>query len=196
MGTRGSFFHPRIAETLQPLLALAQNGGDGDDKSNTNRNTHVIYKGFYKGVESFGGFPYNSENDKWKERLSHQSDDAVDWTGGYALKASNIGADANASPDVLSFLDKKPSSSLLPTSNEGEGRVFCCGLAMDYCVLDTAVNFVQTVQNNNSCFLVQDLTRAARIPGVGAFGSGFLTDPSVLLESLKANKIGLVRFTD
>jgi len=122
------------------------------------------------------------------------SEDAVKWTGVWALKAANIGKDANASPDVMSILDKKPCNDLLPKG----GRVFCCGLAYDYCVMDTAVNFVQTVVDfdDNKCFMVQDLTRAARIPGIGAFGSGFLTDPSVLLEGLTANKIGLVRFVD
>jgi len=187
MGTRGSFLHPRIAETLEPLLLL------GEEDSN-NKRAHVVYKGFYKGVESFGGFQYKASNDEWKKRLSYLSDDAVEWTGAWALKAANIGKDANASPDVMSILDKKPCSDLLPKG----GRVFCCGLAYDYCVMDTAVNFVQTVVDfdDNKCFMVQDLTRAARIPGIGAFGSGFLTDPSVLLEGLTANKIGLVRFVD
>eukprot|EP00536_Pseudo-nitzschia_multiseries_P007356 jgi/Psemu1/304877/fgenesh1_kg.173_\ len=77
MGTYGSLLHPRIAETLQPLLKLASDGTDGDDDT-TNRNTHVVYKGFYSGVESFGGFPYDRSNDKWKERLSHVSEEAIE----------------------------------------------------------------------------------------------------------------------
>lgn len=192
MGTRGSFLHPRIAETLEPLLLLGE-------EDNENKRAHVVYKGFYKGVESFGGFQYKASNDEWKKRLSYLSDDAVAWTGAWALKAANIGKNANASPDVMSILNKKPCRDLLPAKG---GRVFCCGLAYDYCVMDTAVNFVQTVvdvdgnTNDNKCFVVQNLTRAARIPGIGAFGSGFLTDPSVFLETLTANKIGLVRFVD
>lgn len=180
MGSYGSKIHPTIADTLVPLLAKE----DG--------KTHVVHKGFYKGVESFGGFPYCTKDDSWKERLSHSSDDAVKWTGAYKLTAANIANDANAPPDVMSILEKVPMADLLPSN----GRVFCCGLAMDYCVIDTAVNYCQTSSgdSNANCFIVQDLTRVAMVPGLGTFGSGFLTDPKVLLGKLVSNKIGLVKF--
>jgi len=179
MGSKGSLLHPKIADTLTPLL-----GGD-DPKA------HVVHKGFYKGVESFGGFPYSTANDAWKERLSYENDEAIRWTGAYKLTCSNVGNDANAPPDVMSILEeKRPMASLLPTG----GRVFCCGLALDYCVIDTAQNYRQSVPDANECFIVQDLTRAAMVPGLGTFGQGFLTDPKVMLDKLVSNKIGLVRF--
>mmetsp|Transcript_6091 Transcript_6091/g.17284 ORF Transcript_6091/g.17284 Transcript_6091/m.17284 type:complete len:326 (+) Transcript_6091:154-1131(+) len=198
MGTHGSLLHPRIAETLQPLLQLANDdtgGGGDDDDDSTNRNTHVVYKGFFAGVESFGGFPYDTSNDEWKDRLSHVSEEAIEWSGAWALQASAIGSDANAPPDVMSLLKKKPCLDLLP--KESDGRVFCCGLALDYCVLDTAVNFVQqTTSGPGACFVVKDLTRAARVPGLGCFGSGFLTDPNVLMEKLANNKIRMAQFVE
>jgi len=192
MGSRGSLIHPRIAETLTPLLTA---NGDGD-KDDALARAHVVHKGFYKGVESFGGFPYSTKTDDWKTRLSYLKEDDVNWTGAFKLKASNSANDANAPPDVMSILDKIPIADLLPSG----GRVFCCGLTLDYCVIDTAANYCQSVQDaadsNSNCFIVQDLTRASHVPGLGTFGSGFLTDPKIMLGKLVENKIGLVRFDE
>jgi nicotinamidase-related amidase len=190
MGSRGSLIHPRIATTLTPLLTAV------DDDNDVVR-AHVVHKGFYKGVESFGGFPYSTKTDDWKTRLSYLTEDDVNWTGAFKLKASNSANDANAPPDVMSILDKIPMADLLPSTGEG-GRVFCCGLALDYCVIDTAANYCQTVDDvpAGNCFIIQDLTRAARVPGLGTFGSGFLTDPKIMLGKLVQNKIGLVRFDE
>lgn len=186
-GTEGSFFHPKIGETLRPLLAAP-----GDKK------THVVYKAFSRDVDSFGGFVYAGDNEDWKERISHSpacnNHCVLEWTGAYHLFASNLHADANAPPDVMSVLEKKSITGLLPTpNNNNKGRIFCCGLAYDFCVIDSAVNYRHDLPENGGCYILQDLTRAARIPGVGAFGSGFLTDPSVQLKKLTDNDIRLVR---
>jgi nicotinamidase-related amidase len=204
MGSRGSLIHPRIAETLTPLLAptTSNDDDDDDDKEDGVLRAHVVHKGFYKGVESFGGFPYSTKTDDWKTRLSYLKEEDVHWTGAYKLRASNSANDANAPPDVMSILDKIPMADLLPKG----GRVFCCGLALDYCVIDTAANYCQTTvaaseaaaagNNDSNCFIIQDLTRAARVPGLGTFGSGFLTDPRVMLGKLVENQIGLVKFDE
>ena len=198
-GTRGSYLHEKIASTMQPMLT------DEEDKATT---THVVYKGFSKDIDSFGGFQYNQKSNSWKTRLSHTSmcchGSFLDWTGAYTLYSSTIGEDANAPPDVMSVLDKRPVLELLPVKEADKvGRVFVCGLAYDFCVIDTAANYcdyaktkIGTDSTDRSCFIVQDLTRAAHIPGLGQFGSGFLTDPKVMLDKLKNGNIGLVRFED
>eukprot|EP00534_Pseudo-nitzschia_fraudulenta_P000045 CAMPEP_0201123208 /NCGR_PEP_ID=MMETSP0850-20130426/6636_1 /ASSEMBLY_ACC=CAM_ASM_000622 /TAXON_ID=183588 /ORGANISM="Pseudo-nitzschia fraudulenta, Strain WWA7" /LENGTH=314 /DNA_ID=CAMNT_0047390057 /DNA_START=1 /DNA_END=945 /DNA_ORIENTATION=+ len=198
-GTRGSFFHPKIASALQ----LARQAGESKEGSQT---THVVYKAFTKDIDSFGGFPYTDEDEgdgtTWETRLSHAAHCThggclLEWTGAYSLHSSNLVNDANAPPDVMSVLDKRPTAELLPTPL---GRVFVCGLAFDFCVVDTAINFCEYAKNNSNnkspCFIVQDLTRAANIPGVGKFGSGFLTDPKSMLEKLTKNKIRLTRFVE
>lgn len=54
----------------------------------------------------------------------------------------------------------------------GKRRLFVCGLALDFCVADSAHNARDAGFDN--VFMVLDAARAAHIPGVGGFGSGFL----------------------
>jgi nicotinamidase-related amidase len=155
------------------------------------------------------------KGDGWERRLSHNTDHcSLEWTGGYTLYSSNLMEDANAPPDVMSIFEKRPLGDLLPkiTSKIGDddkndndnngnsiGRLFVCGLAYDYCVIDSTVNFCRYKEKNNittggKCFIIQDLTRAAHIPGVGQFGSGFLTDPKIMYDKLQKNNIELMQF--
>jgi len=152
------------------------------------------------------------EGDGWERRLSHTDHCSLEWTGGYTLYSSNLMEDANAPPDVMSIFEKRPLGDLLPktTSKRGDddddnnnsksiGRLFVCGLAYDYCVIDSTINFCRYKEKNNittggKCFIIQDLTRAAYIPGVGQFGSGFLTDPKIMYDKLQKNNIQLMKF--
>ena len=68
-------------------------------------------------------------------------------------------------------------------------RIFVCGLVTDFCVMDTCLNAVEL--GFSDVYMVLDAARAAHIPGLGAFGSGFLSDP----QEVKAKCVGAgVRF--
>jgi len=134
------------------------------------------------------------------------------WTGSLALKQSaNLAAcapnstlryDANAPPDVLAILQDdvnrqmRTMQDLLAEFQAGdkgkkEGRIFVCGLALDFCVLDTCLNARDLgFPRVHMCI---DAARAAHVPGLGKHGSGFLNDPSEVLDSLKQRDVGLVR---
>lgn len=62
-------------------------------------------------------------------------------------------------------------------------RIFVCGLALDFCVLDTAINAVAA--GFEQVFVVLDAARAAHIPGIGTFGTGFLQDPKDVMAKMK-----------
>jgi nicotinamidase-related amidase len=67
----------------------------------------------------------------------------VGWTGSFALKASNITEDINAPPDVMAVLKRRSLRDVLCEGGEealASRRLFVCGLALDFCVLDTALN--------------------------------------------------------
>ena len=190
-GSKGSQLHDSIAETLQPYLADKE-GGDGKKPK-----VHVVYKAFSPDIDSFGAFEYTASNSDG--RLTTRSDPpaechcSLNWTGGFVLYSSMLCEDANAPPDVMSVLSKKALADVVPKG----GRMFVCGLAMDFCVIDSAVNFVTSgasATDAKGTYIVHGLTRAAHIPGVGGHGSGFLTDPKDLIGKMKDNGIELVDF--
>ena len=71
------------------------------------------------------------------------------------------------------------------------------GLVYDNCVVDSAVNAAvcvlfhcedddDDVMNNSvSVFIVVDGSRGGHIPGVGLYGSGFLTNPCDVINMCK-----------
>jgi nicotinamidase-related amidase len=135
------------------------------------------------------------------------------WTGSLVLKQSAIAAaadptdgrgddgiyDANAPPDVLAVLqdgvDRKlrnMQDAIAANICPKKGKIFVCGLALDFCVHDTCVNAVALGMER--VFIVVDAARAAHVPGVGAHGSGFLTDPSFVRSSLASNGVNMVSY--
>eukprot|EP00802_Teleaulax_amphioxeia_P004553 Tamp_04557.p1 GENE.Tamp_04557~~Tamp_04557.p1 ORF type:complete len:667 (+),score=102.32 Tamp_04557:23-2002(+) len=138
------------------------------------------------------------------------------WTGSLILKQSGMmrvadddhdgkdeieDLDLNAPPDVLAILSdgvdrqrRTMQDVLLKNLCPETGRVFVCGLAMDFCVRDTCIN--AKALNISRVALVLDASRAAHIPGVGSYGSGFLSDPKHVVASLKDRGVELLKTSD
>lgn len=173
-GTRGAELVPGIAAALQPHVAAGA--------------AHVVFKGFSAHVDSFGGMQYDDAD--IGKRVTCKQDGShcgVTWTGAYVLFSSNMANDCNAPPDVMAVLDKKALQEALPPI---EGRtLYVVGLALDFCVLDTAVN---AARKGHKVVILLDAARAAHIPGLGQFGSGFLSDPAEVAGKLKEHNITLM----
>jgi hypothetical protein len=107
------------------------------------------------------------------------------WTGSFVFKQSNLvfDDDLDAPPDVLSVMHSKRTlkQALL---DEGIERVFTCGLALDFCVFDTAIN-AKDAGFKEVVFLL-DAARPAHVPGYLPFYGGFAHEPSWTGSQLKA----------
>uniref|UniRef100_A0A7S1CQX1 nicotinamidase n=1 Tax=Bicosoecida sp. CB-2014 TaxID=1486930 RepID=A0A7S1CQX1_9STRA len=178
-GSVGSKFFPPIGEALT-------------EARKRHDNVHIVFKGFFEEIDSFGAFKYAEPHAE--TRLAHKLDVPVScgvpWTGAFKLKQSNLSNDIDAPPDVLSVTKKVPLADLLRTAAGGAvKRIFVVGLALDFCVLDTALTAAGA--DFEDVIVVLDASRAAHIPGVGSVGSGFLTDPKTMVEQC-ADKVKFV----
>jgi len=173
-GSVGSKIVKDLATVLHPL---AKTGA-----------ASIVFKAFTRDCDSFGGLPYD-ESDLGSRVSANKGNEycKVCWTGSFVLKASNLQNDVNAPPDVMAVLNKTSlKDKMAPVAG---GVVYVCGLAFDFCVLDTAVNAVKA---GHKATIVINAARAANIPGFGKFGSGFLSDPKEVADKLKSHGINLV----
>ena len=150
--------------------------------------------GFCSATDSFGAFPYAEEYFGERQlggKDIHSSTDvcgtcAVDWTGCFCLSCSNLDDDINAPPDVMAVLTREPLALQL----HGQQRLFVTGLAKDFCVLDTALNAHGLVLE---VYVIDEATRAAHTPGVGGFGSGFLSDPAHIVKKIGEKNVKMIK---
>lgn len=177
----------------------------------------IAFKAFHEDVDSFGGLPYSRGGPERVARRAPGSEQeqacpmgctACPWTGCIVAKQSALNAAAsagpyelasmtasvmNAPPDMLAMYEDghvERGRRSLQDALKGSQRLFVCGLALDFCVLDTCLNARDL--GFNQVFLVLDAARAAHISGVGAHGTGFLTPPSEVLSKLKEAGVGIV----
>lgn len=132
----------------------------------SNADDIVVYKAFLPCIDSFGALPYSK--DYAQDRITRAPPCSLFGTGAYALKCSGRGDrgargsnDLNAPPDINSWKGprKNNAESLLTILKTlSPKNIYVCGLTMEYCVLDTAVNLRQKKFHN--VYILLDLTRA------------------------------------
>ena len=174
----------------------------------------IVFKAFHESVDSFGALPY-AASPHGAQRLtgtvasgSIASEGAcmgcaaAPWTGSVALKSSALCVpcagepsewNANAPPDVLATLTNDGIDRGMKTLFEileGKDRIYVCGLALDFCVLDTCTN--AKALGFEHVAMIVDLARAAHIAGRGQYGSGFLSDPKALVNGLLSAGVDMV----
>lgn len=223
-GLKGSYFYPAIGAALQEAMAREPSGADSapallrqsshfTPKAPTSKTEHpgvpqptgrvcICFKGYTPKVDSFGAFKY--EESYYAERHGYPwicTDDIYEipygcagpWTGAMNLKCSGMLEDINAPPDVMAILrkDKQPLEEIIPKT----GRLLVVGLALEFCVLDSAVNAAKLGYTN--IFIAKDASRAVHIPKDvpdlgGKFGSGFTNDPAFFIKQCTELSIGVI----
>lgn len=131
----------------------------------SNPDDIVVFKGFLNCVDSFGAAPYSKRYADG--RIRKELPCTVRSTGAYALHCSarlvNDQHNLNAPPDLTSWkgpqLNKEESLQTIIRSVPARGKIYVCGLALDYCVIDTAVNLRK--YTSNRIFVLENLSRAA-----------------------------------
>jgi len=177
-GSPGSFFYAPIGETLQ-------------QQRQAGTNVEIAFKGFHEDIDSFGSFQYADTGATYKRVANRDNPHRLHgcslaaWTGCVLLDMSNIEADINAPPDVLACRRSVELGEHL--RKRGVTRLFVCGVALDFCVLDTALNASQAGFKEISVIL--DASRPAHLPGLGKIGSGFLSPLDVVKDKMKSKGV-------
>ena len=210
--TEGGPFPPHCvqgtagAELLPPIaLALSDAWRRRPD------DVMIAFKAFHEDVDSFGAFPYETGGPgrvfirnpalEARRRACPSGCHACPFTGCIVLKQSALHAakargvppDMNAPPDLLAMTNndgKERSRRSLREALADKKRLFVCGLALDFCVLDTCINGVAA--GFAEVYLVLDCARAAHLAGIGQHGTGFLTAPREVLNKLQSHGVRLV----
>lgn len=154
----------------------------------------VVFKGFCQGADSFGALRYTAQYFEDRGIGHGRTPDtqicaccAVDWTGSFSLECSNLEEDLNAPPDVMAVYDRKPLKDQLSKIQ----RLFVVGLALDFCVSDSAINASNLSIAPGGIIIPIEASRAAYIPGVGTF-DGFLSPPEDLVKKWSQAGVKLV----
>jgi hypothetical protein len=122
-------------------------------------------------------------------RLVHRQPDRrcsfLSWTGASTLTCSALHEDINAPPDVMAAEERQGLASRLGTRR----NLFICGLALDFCVIDSAL----TARNAGfeNVYIILDASRPSNVPPIG-----FLTPPADLVAKAVAGGVKFCHIAD
>ena len=99
----------------------------------------------------------------------------LSWTGACQLKCSSLDEDINAPPDVLAAEERIGLAARLGPRK----ALYVCGLALDFCVVDTSLTAREA--GYEEVYIVLDAARPSNVPPIG-----FLTPPADLVAKARA----------
>jgi len=150
----------------------------------------VVFKGWHRHVDSFGSFPY-PEHIAQGRLVQRQPAGApapcsfLGWTGCSLLTCSALHEDINAPPDVMAADEKVGLADRLGSRR----ALYVTGLALDFCVIDTALTAREA--GFDDVYIVLDAARPSHVLPIG-----FLTQPADLFAKARANGIRFCNVED
>ena len=144
----------------------------------------IGFKGFHKIADSFGAITYKKKYAKERKELCYNNKykccQNINLTGSFILDTSSKKVKISGYPsNFKNKIDKctkltvnhKPDACIITNllnyinylqslnKTKNNNNLFICGLAADYCVLDTAINLIHS--NYKNIYIIYDLTRYA-----------------------------------
>ena len=191
-----------------------------DAANNIDPKPTVYFKGFNKHTESFGAVKYERKNTPANRLMqnnleivgtdivSMQPPCMTHYTGAYAFKLTDT-EDVDSNPVYAQF--EEHETRKLCKAVKGverlddmvkEGDVYICGLALNFCVLDTALNIAfmrkklkkdaknkgGTAKKLGTVYIVIDATRPVIMKG--------LDDPSEMMQLINKAGVKFARVSD
>lgn len=182
-----------------------------------NKMIQIAFKGYHPQVDSYGAVKYDM--DEYNNGLSYsckqsgQEDERLGktditnpgkcsccntYTGSFLLTRSNL-KDPNSPPDVLAgCVDECADIAPVPSKSEPLSletyikqfkRIFICGLALDFCVIDTAIN-IKIENKSFEVYIIIDLSRPVQI------GGSYITSSETLLEKIQKYDVKIIDSTN
>eukprot|EP00756_Hemistasia_phaeocysticola_P064116 Hpha_TRINITY_DN7544_c0_g1::TRINITY_DN7544_c0_g1_i2::g.19001::m.19001/K08281/pncA; nicotinamidase/pyrazinamidase len=168
----------------------------GRSMSRGEQGAHVCFKGFVEDTASYGVLPYDGAFATGRLPIPPGSPGPqLEWTGAFELHCSALDEDLNAPPDLRSVLRRKPARELLWGMGD-RARLFVCGFAMDFSVLDTACCATTLgIAALEGVHIIFDATRPFWHPTLGRF-SGFMSSPREVAKKLNTHGVRLCLSAD
>ena len=187
-GTEGSEIVPRIAKSLLEYTAHTP--------PQLHKNASIVFKGFDANVDSFAASRYVKKNRGLCKNHYHCNTRSgafeLQCSGHHVIDQSHIFGSAdgfmpgtgnvNAPPDVgFDFLNGEAYRMENKKEIKSASSIFIVGLALDFCVVDTAINLSLKYAQKN-IYIVLDLTRPA-------FVDVYLTEPNAFMKLLHNSQV-------
>jgi nicotinamidase-related amidase len=186
--------HCEQGSTGTLLLDVLSKGNGLEILTKEESHPLVMVKGIFPDHDCFAGFPYQTQDDFTKSQLyacthEHTSTN-FKITGGYTID--------KLSPEEMIHFNEKITKDIdglhhvteeehLPEIADGD-IVIVCGLAGDFCVLNTATNikkYLKTKDVNAIVYVPQHLTRYPLLPYIALTGRNPLTQDNLKMFGLK-----------
>jgi nicotinamidase-related amidase len=153
----------------------------------------VYLKGFHSDIDSFGAFKYEQDVALGRIAGCGESECELEKTGSFRNRTLKPIDHNRSDLDVEGLFVDAPEDAVRMEDDlldDGVEQVFICGLAGDFCVLDSAIN-LRRQRPDLDIYVVFNRIRFAFGPGAD-LASRLMVDPASIVKKYKQHRIKLI----